>query len=261
MTGPTDFISVGDLGRGFEADSHILPTVDDLAGRSFELDFDGTVQSLQFDDGGSVSWPELAEPVPARVTSLRSGLYLVNATVEPTHWTFVLDLDAGRCTRVEGALPDAATATQSAFERVQRGEDATGVTASFSFGTIAGVPGDAPLHGPTSDLVGLRNRYTYSPTEQYEHIYLNDNRYTWHCLHGVEAGLADTDQCHTVLLRPRLYLFVWREKIVPTLGVILIDLEKMKTDGVIFGNDSFDSGSFTTFPVGAVTEILNRTTY
>ena len=74
---------------------------------------------------------------------------------------------------------------------------------------------------PTDALVGKRVQYVYSQTEAYEHIYLNENLYTWQCLRGSEAGLADTDRCHYRRIADELYLFVWREKVVPTLGVVL----------------------------------------
>ena len=78
--------------------------------------------------------------------------------------------------------------------------------------------------------------YTYSPTERYEHIYLNEEFYTWHCLLGSEKGLADTDRCHYLKLGDDLYLFVWREKIVPTLGAVVVDFQAMRTMGKIFGH-------------------------
>ncbi|MCS6036118.1 hypothetical protein LNQ52_01035 [Klebsiella pneumoniae subsp. pneumoniae] len=34
----------------------------------------------------------------------------------------------------------------------------------------------------------------------------------------MEKGLADVDRCHYVQVAEDLYLFVWREKIIPTLG-------------------------------------------
>ena len=56
-----------------------------------------------------------------------------------------------------------------------------------------------------------------------------------------------------------LYLFVWREKIVPTLGVILIDLQQMRTDGKIMGYQESDFSTLSNFPVGATAEIINVT--
>ncbi|SUB70463.1 Molybdenum cofactor biosynthesis protein F [Pluralibacter gergoviae] len=52
---------------------------------------------------------------------------------------------------------------------------------------------------------------------------------------------------------------MWREKIVPTLGVILIDLQQMRTDGKIMGYQESDFSTLSNFPVGATAEIINVT--
>nr|WP_244960558.1 MoaF C-terminal domain-containing protein [Pseudoclavibacter chungangensis] len=84
-------------------------------------------------------------------------------------------------------------------------------------------------------------------------------RYTWHCRAGVEHGLADTDACSSYRIREGLVLFVWREKIVPTLGLLLIDLEQLRTDGKILGQADLDLQGAVNFPVGSRFEILNVT--
>ena len=114
-------------------------------------------------------------------------------------------------------------------------------------------------HQPTTDLIGRRVEYTYSSTEQYEHIYLNEDFYTWHCLQGSEKGLADTDRCHYLKLGDDLYLFVWREKIVPTLGAVVADFRAMRTMGKIFGHAQDGSRGVVDFPVGARARLLNVT--
>jgi hypothetical protein len=253
MTAAT-FIPVGALGDGFAHAARSLDPVDDLAGRTFALDLDG-VPTLAVGDGVA-SWGE-ASDVPVRVTSIRPGIYLVGGIAGSVSTAFVLDVDAGLVTLVEGTLPDEATRAESAFTRVQRGDEATGVHATLRHGRIDG--STAEPHAPTTELVGLRNRYDYSPTEVYEHVYLTPTLYAWHCIEGVERGLADVDACHHVGIRDRLTLFVWREKIVPTLGLILVDLDAMRTDGSIFGNADFDASTLVTFPVGATAEILNVT--
>nr|VXZ87612.1 Molybdenum cofactor biosynthesis protein F [Klebsiella pneumoniae] len=91
----------------------------------------------------------------------------------------------------------------------------TAVEARFVFARPDAQPG--PLPGFTTALVGMRNQYTYSPTERYEHIYLNDN-FTPAVSGRRGKGLADVDRCHYVQVAEDLYLFVWREKIIPTLG-------------------------------------------
>ncbi|MCP3426059.1 molybdenum cofactor biosynthesis F family protein [Rothia sp. AR01] len=254
------FISVGALGEGFAPDANILTPVQTL---------DGTRHRLVFEDGpaielavgsGAASW-DGAEEVAVRVTSVREGVALVDGvTAEDVSTSFVLDLEQGLVTVVEGRLPAEEERRESAWTRVQQGREPTAVTTRVRHGRIEGA-GDAgaPLHAPTDRLVGLRNRYTYSPNESYEHIYLTPGLYTWHCIGGVEAGLADTDAYAAVALREDLMLFVWREKIVPTLGLLLIDLREMRTDGKIFGNEGFDAARTVNFPAGARAEILNRT--
>ncbi len=189
------------------------------------------------------------------MTAIRPGLYFLSF-VEPngaaTSTALVLDFTAQACTWVRGWLPTRADAGKPLHARMVDREELTGVEVQIVAGAI-----DAPFgntttrHGVTEDLVGLRIEYTYSDTERYEHIYLNDRFYTWHCLDGSERGLADTDRCHYLKLAAELYLFIWREKIVPTLGIVIVDLRQSKTTGRIFGYQGFDFGTVTSFPVGA----------
>lgn len=248
------FIPVGALGDGFAPEAYVLDESTDLAGSTFTLQFAAPTE-LRLGDGVA-SWGEHTD-VPVRVTAIRPGVYLVDGVVGDVSTTFVLDVDEAAVTLVEGTLPDAETRAESGYTRVCRGDEPTGVTARIGHGGIGG-PAARP-HAPTTELVGLRNRYTYSPSECYEHIYLTPDLYTWHCLSGVEQGLADTDKCHYIGIRDRLTLFVWREKLVPTLGLVLIDLDGMRTTGKIFGNDGFDAEAIVNFPVGARAEVLGVT--
>ncbi|HJU49405.1 MAG TPA: MoaF C-terminal domain-containing protein, partial [Pseudogulbenkiania sp.] len=79
------------------------------------------------------------------------------------------------------------------------------------------------------------------------------------CLDGVEKGLADVDRCHYFKIDRNLYLFVWREKIIPTLGVVMIDLDHLKTDGKILGYQGSNFTELSNFPVGALAQVLNTT--
>ena len=133
------------------------------------------------------------------------------------------------------------------------------MSATFSSAAVdAPFTAGTPRHRPTTDLIGRRVEYTYSSTERYEHIYLNEDFYTWHCLMGSEKGLADTDRCHYLKLGDELYLFVWREKIIPTLGAVVADFSAMRTMGKIFGHAQDGSG-VVDFPVGARARLLNVT--
>ena len=51
------------------------------------------------------------------------------------------------------------------------------------------------------------------------------------------------------------------EKVVPTLGVVLIDLAQRKTDGKIFGYQGGDFGTLSNFPIGAHAQVLNETAH
>jgi hypothetical protein len=252
----SSFIPVGALGEGFSPEGDILEETGDLDGRVFTLHTDAPT-TLRISDG-LASWGAYTD-VAVRVTSIRPGIFLVDGVAGQISTTFVLDLDSRAATHVEGRLPDGEERQEAAYHRIRRGVEPTAVTARIVHGGIDGPA--ATAHAPTTELVGLRTRYTYSPREVYEHVYLSPNLYTWHCLRGVEAGLADTDQCHHIALREGLSLFVWREKLVPTLGLILIDLGAMRTDGKIFGNEGFDAEGIVNFPVGARAEILNRTAH
>ena len=292
------FIQVGALAEGFAPASHILQPVSDLEGRTFALHYaDGTADTLHFAGdqsveveralagaaestsstssarlGRSANPAQPRERHACRVTSVRDGIYFVDyqgaderllddeGKPRAAATSYVLDLNRQLCTAVIGTLPSEAQTRIDAFTRVEHGMELTGVQVQLRHGRI-GAQGtaQAPLHAPTRELIGMRNLYTYSATERYEHIYLNENFYAWQCLSGVEAGLADVDRCHMIGIDAKLYLFVWREKIVPTLGVVMIDLERMKTDGKIFGYQGSRFDALSNFPVGAHAQVLNVT--
>lgn len=268
---PQDWIPVGALGDAFEPGNNCLPPVQDLAGRTLTLHFeDGLVVRHAFAQDGSVHWQivdaegdaggKSSDTDRCVTTRPRAGVYLVDfvkRSERATSVTLVLDLDNGVCLAIIGQLPNAEEASLSVLQRIAAKRELTAVTCSFLRGTIdtAFTPG-APLPAPTLDLVGKRVEYRYSKEENYEHIYLNPNYYTWHCLEGSELGLCDTDACHYYKVRDDLYLFVWREKIIPTLGVICVDLQALKTTGKIFGYQTNDMATTRNFGVGAYAKVI-----
>ncbi|TGN98229.1 molybdenum cofactor biosynthesis F family protein [Burkholderia sp. USMB20] len=262
------FIQVGALADGFAPDANILTPVNALVGRSLALgDATGAWRVYTF-EAGALQWRDVATGTgghaPCRVTGLRDDLYFVDyidPVARATSVSLVIDVGRGVWTSVIGTLPTEADTHVDAFTRVSRGLPLTGVDAAFRHGTLGGHAQPGPLHGPTRELIGKRTMYRYSPTECYEHIYLNENFYAWQCLQGVEGGLADVDRCHYFRIADELYLFVWREKVVPTLGVVLIDLAQRKTDGKIFGYQGGDFGTLSNFPVGAHAQVLNETVH
>jgi hypothetical protein len=260
MSETQNWIPVGALGEAFTPDANVLPQALGLSCKALTLHLEnGWIVELEFSAAQTLEWTirgaDAGHSIPCSVTELRPQIYFVDF-IDPTRLaaTVSVVLDMGRriCTVVLGGLPTATQVAKPMLERIAAGGELTDVEATFLSGAIdAPFTSDTERHRATSELVGQRIEYAYSATERYEHVYLNDRLYTWHCLAGSEKGLADTDRCHYFRLAHLLYLFVWREKLVPTLGVVVVDLEQMKTTGKIFGYRDFASGSLVNFPVGA----------
>lgn len=271
MTSKTEWISVGALGDAFAPDNHCLEASAALLERRLTLHFaDGAAIEHHFISATELRWTVLqggergaAQTERYQATSLRDGVYFVDfvkSGERATTVSLVLDLERDIFTALTGRLPTREDAAKPLSRRVAEGLELTPVGAAFSHGAI-GAPctAETPAHQATGALIGKRVQYTYSPHEVYEHIYLNERFYTWHCLLGSERGLTDTDACDYLHIGDELYLFVWREKTIPTLGVIMIDLQRMKTTGKIFGYEGDDFTAVRNFPVGAHCRILNTT--
>jgi hypothetical protein len=271
MSDALHFIQVGELVKGISEGT--LPPADELAGSSLALHVeDGRVVRLEFATGGAVSWrvtegPGAGERGEERclITRPREGVFMVDyvsSTRPATSVTIVLDLQRQAATLVAGTLPTAAEAAQGAFTLATAGAELTLVRCEILRAAV-----DRPFtaadhpHVPTGELLGKRVQYVYSPTEKYEHIYLNEHLYTWQCLAGSEKGLADTDRCHYRRIGDELYLFVWREKVIPTLGVVVVDWRAKRSNGKLFGYESSDFVVLSNTAIASVATLLNVTSY
>jgi len=270
MSTQTEWVQVGELAEGFAPDSNKLDLSEDLAGKTFNLYMeDGSVIRHEFQSSIKLRW-EIIEGNDVgqsaeesyTATSIRDGIYFIDfikSEETSSSVNIVLNMSTGNATILIAQLPSEEQAARSAFSRVIAGDLLTGVNAQFIQASIDTPFSPGAGHSETDELIGKRVMYTYSPHEIYEHIYLNDNYYCWQCLKGVEGGLSDTDKCHYYKIADKLYYFVWREKIIPTLGSIMIDLDRMKTTGKILGYDGTDFNKLNNFPVGAFAEIINET--
>jgi hypothetical protein len=264
-----DFVQVGELAEGIRQQSE--PAVGELVGTETVLHYeDGTVTRFVFVGEHDLTWEVLEGPEAGgsgaesyAAFAPREGVCLVDfisGTLPRTSVSIVLDTTTGSATAVVGTLPTAADVEKGAFALARDGEELTAVRAEFLRAAL-----DRPFssaghsHAPTDEMVGKRVQYVYGPTEVYEHIYLNEKLYTWQCLAGVEKGLADTDRCHSLKLGDRLYLFVWRERVVPTLGVVVVDWRAMRSFGKLCGYESSEFGPIANARIASVATLLNVT--
>jgi hypothetical protein len=129
----------------------------------------------------------------------------------------------------------------------------------FTPGVLAGheVRGEAPA--PSRDLIGLRALYRYSPNHLYEHVYLSSERYAWQCLVGEQRGHGDVDLATTWSLGDDLYVFTFREFIIPVAATWLYDLTAMRTTGTFVGLGA--DGTVKIAPGGAFITVLGRVSY
>jgi hypothetical protein len=261
MTTSPTWISVGALGDAFTPDNHCLPPDAGLDGRTLRLHGeDDRDTTLAFGTGGTLVRDGIST-TQCSITRPRPGIWFVDYRSDgaPRGGTsLVLDLERGSYIEIDGTLPTREEAHVPLLARVARGDELTPVKARIVRGTIdRPFAPDAALPAPTGELLGKRIEYIYSPHERYEHIYLNEAFYTWRCLAGSERGLCDTDACHYYNIDTDLVLFIWREKIVPTLGIVMVDLRAMKTTGKIMGYEGDDFANVRNFGVGAHARVLS----
>jgi hypothetical protein len=116
---------------------------------------------------------------------------------------------------------------------------------------------------PSTELIGRRAFWVYSPEHAYEHLYLSPEWYTWQCLAGPERGLADTDANTVWQIRPGIYLFAWREKVIPCASVTIADhrsAHALRSHGALFGLDGSGAG-YVHFTFGAHGRLLSTTVH
>jgi len=258
------WFTLEEFGKDFR-ETYLPPKVNDLAGRDVELYYSsGEVESFSFKDNEVVSWSTLSKseaggPSTGRYIAFkaRDNIYLVDITSDTAprrSLILVLDLGKNIFTSILGEIP--LPSSKTLLDRVRLGEELTDVKVVFRHGSInRPASAETPRHEKTDELVGKRVEFQYGPRAVYEHIYF-ENLFTWHCLTGIEKGLADTDRADYFKLSDNLYLLVWREKIIPTMGVEIVDLSEMRAFGKLFGYASLDGASLGSIYVGARLRII-----
>jgi hypothetical protein len=266
-----EYISVGELSVGFS--ENIIEPTDALVGKQISLYYEsGKKADITFIDREALKWETSGTSqkevfvCPYMAIMPRKEVYFVDFIVsygDSRSVSIILDMDQKIATIVTGIMPSSEDVMIPLIVRAKKGMPLTSVQAVFEHASVdKPFKKTTPRHKKTADLVGERFQWVYSSKDAYEHIYLNENTYTWHCISGNEKGLADTDHCFFYKLGEQFYLFVWIEKIVPTVGVVLEDLKVMRSYGKLFGHEGYDMGGrITNFAVGSYGKLLNKTAY
>ncbi|NUT91746.1 MAG: molybdenum cofactor biosynthesis protein MoaF [Saccharothrix sp.] len=228
LSDTSSWLPLDGLAPGF--DQNKAPVVDDLDGRAFDVDG----RRVRF-AGGEVEWDGGTHPCETFLVDDELYYSQFHAGAREAFSLF-LDLRARRSLVVTTTVNDGGTPQ---------------VTQDF----VASVGGPAP----STALIGRRAMWVYSTEHAYEHIYLSPHWYTWQCLAGPEKGLADTDENTTYELRPGIYVFTWREKVIPCAAVTVADhrdVTRMRSHGALFGLD--ETGTTPThFTFGAHGRLLS----
>jgi hypothetical protein len=116
-----------------------------------------------------------------------------------------------------------------------------------------------PAPAPTRDLIGLTAHYEYSPNHVYEHIYLSSQRYAWQNLVGVQRGQGDVDLATTYRFDEDIYVFGFREFIIPVASLFLYNWKTMRSTGKFLGESR--SGKIENMPAGAFIRKMSSVTY
>ena len=264
----TGWLPVSNLEIGFNENK--LPATDELAGKKINLFLEnGQVIKYTFQDGTRLTWETIKGPAKGttfkevyEAIQLAPDLYFVDFVKkkEPlSSLTLTLDLKKQRALYILATIPTKKEADISFLKRMSQGLNLSPTRVEILQATINQSPTSriVPPFKRTSDLVGKIVRYTYSRQHTYEHYYMNQRFYAWQCLKGPEKGTADADICDYFKLAPDIYQFMWREKVVPTVGIVIINLKEMRSSGKIFGLD-IPSGKAVNFTMGAIAKLVKE---
>lgn len=233
-----------------------LEASEKLAGRALDI---------VFDDGRTIAHEFAPDTITWRITDGEgagaSGTHAYRA-VEARPGIFYIDFVKGEGTHQEDVtiivdLADGRVTT--AASRFVNRDGEVRMTTDVSSGRVAGT-GEIEPRERTSSLVGKRIYYRYSPTEHYEHIYLNAGTIVWQCVRGGEKGLADVEQIRVWELADDIVMLHWTETVMPVESFVLIDLAEQRSIGRMYCWDG-PTLSPVHLPFDSRLTVLNETVY
>lgn len=255
---PADWKNYEDFAVG--SDANRLPPTERLAGIQWRITLiGGTEMNLRFIDKNRLEWSQSAGPAaPASGTDWYEAIDVAGNVV------FVDTLFQSRPREAITYIVNTTTRRVLAIISTVAEKKTEGVP-QVGQQFLPGVLGDpsiapsGPEPAPTRDLIGLRSIYRYSPTNVYEHIYLNSERYCWQCLVGVQRGHGDTDLATTYKFDDNQYIFTFREFIIPVASVFFYNMKQMRSTGKFLGITS--TGNIENNPAGAFIQKASMTFY
>ncbi len=234
---------------------HRLPPSAALVNRKLEITLDpGSCYALEFRERNEVTWQSgLSRGRDwCEVIQVADETYFIDLTFRQfprESLTFIVN------TRTRQAL-----SVRTILREGDVGKEPRAVH-EFSPGVL-GDPAVPPMGrkpAPTRDLVGLRGLYSYSPTQCFEHIYLNSQRYAWQCITGPLRGEGDVDLATVWKFDDNQYVFAFREFGLPVSAVFFYNWDQMRSTGKFFaiGEDC----AIANTPAGALIKKLSVAFY
>jgi hypothetical protein len=239
------WITADNYGDGW--DEFRIPATADLVDKklSVRFDKDDRVIDYTFTSPASLVWTAIegtdkgiSDTVQYDASCIASNLYFVDfvGNRDPdTAVSLILNLDSNQVLAVVAKRPDLETARSSYYDRLGNSDLST-MKVEYWQGVIGERTTLEDIKGyeRTEELLGKWVRYRYTSDHIYEHIYVTNTHFAWHCLGGPDKGLACTEPCDYWKLASKIYMIVWRESVHPVCAVSIIDLQNMRTMGKQF---------------------------
>lgn len=241
MDQPADWKNYEDFAAGI--DTNRLPITDDLTGKKLAIDFGaGKKLDLEFNTQDKVRWVDNDGQGEDwyEAIKINEDVYFLDRTFADRPRDAQTLIINGKTLRVLSIL---------SHVRPEKVQGEPQVTQLFEPGVLAGGTPSAMTPAPTRDLIGLRTRQRYSPNHLYEHTYLNTERYSWQCLVGEQRGHGDTDLASYYKFDDNLYIFTFREFLIPVASVFLFNFSDMRSTGKFLGITG--DGTITNNPAGS----------
>jgi hypothetical protein len=221
------------------------PQTDAFVGRQLKITLDsGPVFDLNFVEKNKVQWKSGNQGNTdwCEVVEVDANTYFIDMTFadKPREsYTFIVNVETRQ-----------AVGAQTIIREGDVGREPRAVH-NYSAGILGdpSVPPAGRKPGPTSDLYGLRAIYNYNPNQCFEHVYMNKDRYAWHCVIGPLKGQADVEMCTIYKFDDNQYIFSWREFGLPVSTIFFYNWNQMKTTGKFFAIG--DDGKVANTPAAA----------